>query len=419
MKNKKSFKRIEYLKKCRICNSKDLYKFLDLESMPIPNGFIRKEDIVNEEPYELACYFCKNCGLVQLTNVVHPEIMFRNYVYIPSTSKLMMNNFSNLAASAKSKKEIDNLSFVIDIGSNDGSLLKFFQRYGAKVLGIDPAENIAEEAMANGVPTETWLFNKNAAQKVVKKYGKADVITATNVIAHIDDLHQVMEGVSVLLKNDGIFITEFPYLLDLVTKNQFDTIYHEHLSYFSIGPWDYLISQYGFEIIDIERTFIQGGSIRITHARKGKYQTKDFKTAKYLKSIEKQHGLYSPNSFDEFSNRVYSLREELRNFIFDLKKKGKRVIGYGAAAKGNVLTNFFDLGSEYLEYILDSTPHKVGLLTPGKHIPVIHEKKLLEDLPDYALILAWNFADEIIEKNEKYIKKGGHFIIPIPYIKVV
>lgn len=385
----------------------------------MPNGFIKKEQIKDEEWFELACLYCTKCSLVQLTCVVDPVSMFKHYSYIPSTSKIMMNNFSSLAASVKNRKKLTSESFVIDIGSNDGSLLSFFKSYGARVLGIDPAENIAEVSRKNGIPVETLLFGKTAAKKVVEKYQKADVITGTNVIAHIDDLHQVMQGVSTLLKEDGLFVTEFPYLLDLITKNQFDTIYHEHLSYFSIKAWDYLIKQYGFEIIEVERTFIQGGSIRLTHARKGKYKNEFKHTLAYLKNLEKIHGLHDKSSYDQFSIRVNILKNELKTLLLKLRQEKKQIVGYGAAAKGNVLTNFFDVGTDLMDYIVDSTPYKQGFLNPGKHIPIYPEKKLLEDQPDYALILAWNFADEIIEKQSAYIKKGGKFIIPIPGIKIV
>lgn len=408
------------VKNCRICKSTKLYKFLDLGSMPIPNGFRRKEDLYRKQKkYELACYFCENCGLVQLTVVVDPEIMFKDYVYIPSTAKVMMNNFSSLVHEAVTEKGLGEKSTVMDIGSNDGSLLTFFKAYDCKVVGIDPAENIAKLAELNGVPTETLLFGSDSAKKVEKKYGQADVITATNVIAHIDNLDEVFKGVDVLLKKDGIFITEFPYLLDLVEKLEFDTIYHEHLSYFSLMAWKYMVEKSGFEICGLRRLQIHGGSIRLIHRRKSPKKNPAKKTVAYFLNVEKQKKLDKKGTYDLFSEKVLNLKEELTGLINTLKKDGNHIVGYGAAAKGNVLTNFFNIGKDKLDFIVDSTPYKQGLFTPGMDIPVYAENRLQKDVPDYLLILAWNFANEIMEKQEAFRSKGGRFIIPLPEVKII
>lgn len=407
-------------KKCRICHSNNLYKFLDLSSMPIPNGFLKKEKLKDQESYyDLACQYCIDCGLVQLTNVVNPEIMFRDYLYIPSTAKMMMNNFSNLVYQANRMHKLSTSSLVADIGSNDGSLLRFFKSFGAKVLGIDPAENLAKIANEQGIPTEPLLFNTKTALKMKQKYGQADIVTATNVIAHIDDLHGVWGGISNFLAEDGLFITEFPYLLDLISKNQFDTIYHEHLSYFSLKPWKKIVEEYGFKIINAERRLIHGGSIRLTHKRRKNKKNKHARNAEYLILLEEKFGLYKPEAFEQFSKRVMGLKDQLLSLLTNLKSKNKKIVGYGAAAKGNVLTNFFGINSKILDFIVDSTPYKHGLFTPGTHIPIYPESKIEEFSPDYLLILAWNFADEIMEKQKKYKKRGGHFIIPIPKVEVI
>lgn len=408
------------VKRCRICRSTKLYKFLDLGLMPIPNSFKKKEELIKKEKrYELACYFCEQCGLVQLSVVVDPTIMFKHYIYIPSMSKVMLNNFSSLVYEAHLKKGLDESSLVVDIGSNDGSLLALFKAYGAKVVGIDPARNISKVAELNGIPTEVDLFSCLSAKKIKKKYGSCDVITATNVVAHIDDLYGMFQGVDLLLKKDGIFIAEFPYLSDLIDKLEFDTIYHEHLSYFSLGSWKYLVEKCGFEICDLRRLQIHGGSLRLTHRRKSSKRNPAKKTLDYLLNIEKQRGLNDKKTYDLFTLKVNNLKEELTVLIDSLKKEGKKIVGYGAAAKGNVLTNYFDIGKDKLDYIVDSTPYKQGLFTPGKNIPVYSENKLLEDMPDYLLILAWNFADEIMEKQDSYSIQGGKFIIPLPEIKII
>ncbi|OGM16560.1 hypothetical protein A2V56_00730 [Candidatus Woesebacteria bacterium RBG_19FT_COMBO_42_9] len=413
-------KDFRHVTRCRICRSTELYRFLDLGFMPVPNGFRKKEELgKKEKKYELCCCFCETCGHVQLSGVVRPQLMFTNYVYIPSTSKVMMNNFSRLAHQAYVAKSLDEFSLVLDIGSNDGSLLTFFKAYGSKVVGIDPAENISKVAELNGIPTEIGLFNLASANKVKKKYGAADVITATNVIAHIDDLYGVFRGVDTLLKKDGLFITEFPYLLDLIDKLEFDTIYHEHLSYFAISPWKFLVEKFGFEICDLERLQIHGGSIRLTHRRKSSHKNKANRIVDYFINLEEERKLNERQTYDLFSQKVIGLKKSLTELIDGLKKQGKRIVGYGAAAKGNVLTNLFNIGRDKLDYIVDSTPYKLGLYTPGMNIPIFAENRLLKDMPDYALILAWNFANEIMEKQKAYKAKGGKFIIPLPSVTII
>lgn len=386
--------------------------------MPLPNEFLSKDNLNKIEPfYDLNCLFCEDCGLVQLGTVVDPELMFKNYVYIPSTARVMMNNFSSLAYQASQRLKLNKKSLVLDIGSNDGSLLTFFKRQEAKVLGIDPAENLAKVAELQGIPTIVSLFEPILAKKIVKEHGRADVITATNVVAHIDNLDALFESVEIALKKNGLFITEFPYLLDLITKTEFDTVYHEHLSYFSLKPWVKLANRFGFEIIEARRLQIHGGSIRLFHRKKTRPQIS--KTVQYLISLEGSHRLYDTKRYIEFSSQVYSLRDEMTSLLASLKKKNKRIIGLGASAKGNILTNFFDIGPKTLAYIADSTSYKQGLHTPGKHILIYPEEKVLRDKPDYALILAWNFASEIMKKHEGFKKAGGKFIIPIPRVKVV
>lgn len=412
---------VKNINKCRICGNRKLFKFLDLGLMPIPNGFLSKDQLrIPEQKFELACFFCEDCGLVQLTRVVNPNVMFKNYAYVSAMANVMMNNFSNLSYELYKMRKLNSRSFVIDIGSNDGSLLTFFKNYGVRVLGIDPAQNIAKVAQLRGIPTECLLFNFNNAKKIRKKYGAADVICAVNVIAHIDSLQKVMAGVDNLLAKDGLFATEFPYLLDLIKKNEFDTIYHEHLSYFSLRPWIKLVESYDLEVVNAQRLLIHGGSIRLIHRRKNAKKRSSSKVLDYLISLEENTGLYSKEKLSGFSNEVEKIKLKLRKLLLDLKKDKKRIIGYGAAAKGNVLMNYFGIDSKFLDYIVDSTPFKQGLFTPGNHIPIIGEMQFRNDKNvDFALILAWNFADEIIAKEKNFKKRGGKFIVPIPKLKII
>src|SRR3990167_4310727 len=415
-------KPISFLNKCRICGSRELFKFLNLGLMPIPNGFLKIEDTNKpEDKYELSCLSCENCGLVQLKNMVNPNLMFKNYVYVPSESKTMMNNFSNLSHQIFSTSKLGGKSLIVDIGSNDGSLLSFFKNYGTKILGVDPAENLAKIAELKGIPTEIKLFNLKNAKLIKNKHGEADVITATNVIAHVDNLHDFFEGVSYLLREKGIFVTEFPYFLELIRRNEFDTIYHEHLSYFSLKPWLKLIKSHCFEVLRIQKLPIHGGSIRLIHKKQNeKSENPNSKNiVNHLTFLEDERNIYSGETLSNFENKVRVLKIELTTLLKNLKRKRKKIVGYGAAAKGNILTNYFDIGPETLDYIVDSTPYKQGLFTPGKHIPIYAENRLTIDRPDYVLILAWNFAEEIIKKEMTFRKLGGKFIIPIPKLKVV
>jgi len=408
------------VKKCRICHSAKLYKFLDLGKQPIPNGFRKKKDLGKiEHKYELACFYCEKCGLVQLTGVVNPVIMFKNYLYAASTTKMMMNNFSSLAHEAYMSKKLNESSFVVDIGSNDGSLLTFFKSYDCKVVGVDPAENIAPLAELNGVQTEIAYFNQATAKKVREKHGLADVICATNVVAHTNDLQGLFRGIDNLLKEDGIFITEFPYLPDLLDNLEFDTIYHEHLSYFALKPWKYLVEKNGYEICDVRRLPILGGSIRLTHRRKSNKRNPSRRTVDYLLNIEDQKQLYDKNTYDLFAYKVNNLKVEFIELIDSLKKDGKKIAGYGAAAKASVLTNFFSIGRNKIDFIVDGTPFKQGLYTPGMNIPVYAEGHLQKIMPDYTIIFAWNFVNEILEKQKVYLTHGGKFVIPLPEIKII
>ena len=387
--------------------------------MPLANNFLREEQLSSPEFIApLGIVFCANCGLVQLTHVVSPEIMFRDYVYIPSTSKTMINHFAGLAKKIVEKFNLSEDSLVVDIGSNDGTLLKFFKTHKVQVLGIEPATNIAKLAEANGIETINDFFSRRTALEIVNGRERARVVTGTNVFAHVNDLDDFLKGIDILLEDHGIFIIEVPYLPDLLEKIEFDTIYHEHLSYFSIKPLVTLFKKFKMEIFDVERIGIHGGSIRV-FIKRASTPNPISESVTNLLALEQERRLDSIETYLAFAAKVTSIKERLIELLKRLKSEGKRIIGYGAAAKGNMLLNYCKIGTDIIDYIVDSIPYKQGRYTPGMHIPVVPEERIMQDKPDYALILAWNFAEEIMVKQQKYEELGGRFIIPVPNPQIV
>ncbi len=414
-------KRIKKVTKCRICGSKSLLDVIDLGEQPIPNGFLNEEELLKEEPkYSLSVVFCDNCSLMQLKYLVDSSIMFQNYLYIPSASKTRVEYFRKMAEEVLKVGKIKKDSLIVDVGSNDGSLLVCFKNLGMKILGIDPAENLVEVAKLNGVNTELGYFDSKFAKKMVKKYGHAKAITATNVIAHIQNLHEVIKGGEELLDKDGIFVMHFPYSLDLLRDNLFDTIYHEHLSYFSIKSLLILAKKSGLEIFDIHKSDLDGGSLRVFWKKKKNKKIKIREnTINKLLDEEKNFGLHEINAYLEFKTRVEDLKRIGVAKLKELRRAGKKIVGYGAAAKANVLLNYFELDNKTIDYLVDSTPYKQGLYTPGSHIKIYSEEKIYETNPDYILIFAWNFSKEIMDKNKEYKKKGGKFIFLEPKLLIV
>ncbi|GEM_PF-32520 len=410
---------VKKVKRCRICGSGELTEFLDLGEMPLPNAFLKsKQEKKTEKKFPLRVGFCLRCTLVQLLDIVDPELMFKNYVYIPSASKSRLDNFFQIAQEMIRKLPVKKNSLAVDIGSNDGSLLTEFKKFGVRTLGVDPAENLAKVAEMKGIETLITYFLPATAAKIVKKYGNADYITATNVVAHIEDLHGLFAGVKTLLSKNGLFVCEFPYLLDLLEKKYFDTIYHEHLSYFSVKAVKYLLDKSGLFMVDIRRTPIDGGALRITIAKDEAGYVRTAVVGDLLEQ-EESYGINRPETYLKFGEEVARLGDKLRKKILEIKSKRKSVVGYGASARGNILLNYCGIDGKVMDFIVDSTPYKQGLLAPGSHIPIVPEEAINNVQPDFAVVLAWNFAEEIMEKQSKYLEQGGKFIIPVPDVKVV
>ena len=407
------------LEGCRICKNKKLKKILDLGEMPLANAFLDKNQLSQKEiSYPLRVVWCKSCGLLQIDEIVPPEILFKNYIYVSGTSEALRKHFEGLATEVVTNFKLNNESLVIDIGSNDGTLLKEFKKHYLEVIGVEPAVNISKMAQENGIKTINNFFSVDIAKKILKDNGKADTITATNVVAHTNDLDDLLKGVSYLLKDDGVFVIEVPYLVDLLESGEFDTIYHEHLSYFAVRPLKKFFEEHDFKIINVERVKIHGGTIRIfITKKKSRYNIN--KNVNQLVSLEIKKGLNKETAYRKFAERIEKLKEDLVTLLQKLKSENKKVIGYGAAAKGNTLLNYYNIRPELIEFIADLSPMKQNKFTPGTHIPVYSPEKIYESKTDYMLIIAWNFTDEILKQQLKFKEMGGKFIIPVPEIKIV
>lgn len=411
---------VKRIKNCRVCKEKAFTKVLTLGPTPLANAFLRKDQLDQAEQYfPLDVYFCNSCSFLELGHVVDPKILFGNYVYVSSTSSIFVKHFQDFANHIVDRFRLEGTSsLVIDIGSNDGILLIPFKKAGLRVLGIEPASQIAKVARNQGIPTLAQFFSVKLAKQIVKKYGKAKIVTATNVFAHIDDLDEVIKGLEILLDNDGIFIMEAPYLVDFLKKRYFDLVYHEHLSYWAITSLITLFKRFGMTVFDVQKVAVHGGSIRV-FVRKNKGPFKIGKRVEESLRKEKKHKLQIIDTYLAFANEVLENKVKLVTLLSRLKAKGKRIAAYGAPAKGNTLLNFFSIGTEIVDYVVDDSPWKQGLYTPGKRIPVVSSKTLYEDRPDYLLILAWNFAESIMKTHKRIRELGGRFIIPVPKPKIV
>jgi hypothetical protein len=349
---------------------------------------------------------------VQLGYVVPPEVMFRNYLYVSGTTVTLTSHFHQLARDIVERFNLAAGSGIVDIGSNDGTFLRGFKNLGMRVLGIDPAINIAKMANEAGIETIPDFFGRRVAERIVGEKGMAKVITAAGVFYHIPDLNDVVEGVRALLSDDGVFVVQANYLVDMLEKNSFDSIYHEHLHYYSLKPLTVLFRRFDMEVFRAERNSIHGGSI-IVYVRKGITRAPK-ETVDALLALEAERGLYELETYHQFAIQVGRIREKLVAILEDLKTKGKRIAAYGAPAKGNTMLNYCRIGPDLLEYAVEKNPLKAGLFTPGMHIPVISEEEARKNQPDYYLVLPWNFLDEFLQKEKSFRERGGRFIVPIP-----
>lgn len=402
---------------CRVCRGSRLTKVLSFGTTPLANAFVTRAQ--QHEPelfFPLSVSLCRDCGLLQLQDIVSPTVLFTHYFYASSTSPVFRAHFEEFATAAVKRFELASQALIVDIGSNDGILLKPFLEAGCRVLGIDPAKNLARVARRQGIPTEIAFFSKSLAGKLVKRHGRAEIITATNVFAHIDDLDEIVAGVKVLLKPRGTLIVEVPYLVDFIEQNIFDTVYHEHLSYFSLAVLEKFFARHGLMVWDVEKVATHGGSLRVYVKRRGQ---KACARVSDVRRRERAHNLASLKTYADYAQRIDDNKLALLALLHQLKRQGKTIAGYGAPAKGTTLLNVFGIGADILEYIVDDSPLKQGTFTPGKRIPVVSSAYLDQHPPDYLLLIAWNFAQPIMAKHRAFAKAGGKFILPIPTPQVL
>ncbi len=405
---------------CRMCLSRDLERILELTPTPPGNDFVTKAELnITQACYPLELYFCKNCHHVQLGHVVKPEILYqKDYSYVSSTSSHFLSHLRDYAKYIVDRFQLNKSDLVIDIGSNDGACLKFFKELGMTVQGVDPAANIADIAIAAGIPTIADFFSHSVAKNLLFEKGPAKIITSHNACAHIDNLDSVIKGVKTLLDDDGVFILEVGYFYDVFTNIWFDTIYHEHVDFHTVEPFIALFKRHGMEVISVERVSPQGGSIRV-FVQKSPATIKHDDTVNELIKLEHDAGLNDVSQLLNYQKRIDQVRDDLRVLIDNIKQDNKLIAGFGAPTKATTLMAHFGIDGNDISFIVDDNPLKQNLFTPGTHIPVLSSEYIYKKKPDYLLILAWNFAEPIMKTHKKYLEEIGQFILPMPKPEII
>jgi SAM-dependent methyltransferase len=404
---------------CRSCGGSDLVEILSLGKTPLANALLTEQQISEPEPsYPLDLALCRHCSLVQITETVPPEQLFRDYPYFSSFSDTMLAHARALADLMIERRRLGPDSLVVEVASNDGYLLQHYARLAIPVLGVEPALNVARVAEERGIPTIGEFFTESLASELRHAGRRADVIHAHNVLAHVPDLNGFVRGLEMMLAPGGVAVIEVPYVKDLIDRCEFDTIYHEHLCYFSLTALDHLVRRHGLALAGVERQPIHGGSLRVFCERALEAREADAAVGELL-TDEERWGVGRAEFYRGFAERVKRLRDTLGTVLADLRQRGNRIVGYGASAKGTTLLSYLGLRPGTLEYVVDRSTVKQGKYTPGTHLLILPPERLLEDMPDHVLLLTWNFAEEILQQQAEFRRRGGRFIIPVPEVTIV
>jgi SAM-dependent methyltransferase len=404
---------------CRFCNAALSHEFADLGVSPLSNAYVRPEDLQRMEPFfPLTVYVCAACLLVQLPAFETPENIFSDYAYFSSYSDSWLAHARSYCRAMIERFALDATTQVVEIASNDGYLLQYFVEAGVPVLGVEPAANVAAVAREKGVETEVRFFGADTARELAASRDTAKLLLGNNVLAHVPDLNDFVAGLKILLAGDGVITMEFPHLLRLIEGNQFDTIYHEHFSYFSLLAAQRVFAAHGLTIFDVDELPTHGGSLRVyaRHAEEGEGAGE---RVVHLLTVEREFGLDRVETYGRFAEQVRETKRALLSFLIRAKEEGKHVAGYGAPAKGNTLLNYCGIRTDLLDYTVDRSPHKQGLFLPGTRIPIHAPDRIRETRPDFVLILPWNLKDEIVEQMGDVRSWGGRFVVPIPRVEIV
>ena len=404
---------------CRFCSEPLRHTFVDLGMSPLCESYVTAEQLNRAEPfYPLHAYVCAKCFLVQVQEYVSPAEIFTEYAYFSSYSDSWLAHARAYAEMITDRFGLTAASRVIEVGSNDGYLLQHFVAKGMSVLGVEPARNVAAVAIARGVPTVTKLFGRETASELVAEGTQADLLCGANVLAQVPDVNDFVAGMKLLLTAGGVITIEFPHLIRLIEENQFDTIYHEHFSYFSFMTAERIFAKHGLTLFDVEELPTHGGSLRVyaRHAEDSSRPVSEWATK--LRGREESAGLTRLDRYASFTEQVHETKRRLLEFLILAKRKGKRIVGYGAPGKGNTLLNYCGIRTDFLDYTVDRNPYKQGKFLPGTHIPIHPPEKIRETRPDYVLVLPWNLKDEIMAQVSYIRGWGGQFVVPIPDVKV-
>lgn len=401
---------------CRLCNGTNVESVLKMVPTPIGDAYL--SDVNNQETYPVELFLCNDCGHAQLLDVLNPEKIYLDYIYKTSDSLGLVNHFKDTVTSILNKTKPEEGSLIVDIGSNDGSFLSFFKERGMNVLGVEPAKEVGKLAVQKGIDIKNTFFSLDVAKDIKESKGTAKIITSNNTFANIDDLNSFMVGVKELLDEEGVFVFETGYVLDLLQKKIFDNIYHEHLSYFSVKPLKLFFEKYGMKLIDVERISPKGGSLRCFVKKQGNDLVISESVENLIK-LETELGIHKSEIFNKLGEKITDISNKLRNCLRDLKNKGKVIAGYGASVGVTTVLYNFNINNNLIDFLVDDNIKRQGTYSPGLHIPVKSSKELYNTDVDYVVILAWMYSDPIVKRNLNYLKKGGKFITILPSQKII